>query len=99
MNSPSPNSWLLIPALLGGIAVIGGAFGAHGLESHLSRDGELSSEDHHQIEIWETGARYEMYHALALLAVGILAARRPSRSLQLAGITFTIGTLIFSGCL
>jgi uncharacterized membrane protein YgdD (TMEM256/DUF423 family) len=51
------------------------------------------------LAVFETGVRYQMYHALGLLVVGILAARRPSRSLHLAGLSFTAGTLVFSGCL
>lgn len=82
------NPWLLIAALLGGLAVACGAFGAHGLKL-----------DAHQLANWDTAARYHMYHALAMLAIGLLAARSPSRALHLAGIAMTIGTLVFSGCL
>jgi len=48
---------------------------------------------------WETAARYQMYHALALVAVGWLAARRCGWAVNLAGTAFTLGVLIFSGCL
>ena len=83
-------TWIFIAALLGGLAVACGAFGAHGLKDRLAPD-DLAN--------WETAARYQMYHALALLAVGLLAARSPSRFLNLGGISMTLGTLIFSGCL
>ena len=95
MSSSARNPWLLTAALLGGLAVACGAFGAHVLEMHLPPGGDWNAS----LATWETAARYQMYHALALLAVGILAARRPSRCLHLAGLSFTAGTFIFSGCL
>ena len=48
---------------------------------------------------WETAAQYQMYHALALLAVGLLTARRCGLAINLAGTAMTLGTLLFSGCL
>src|SRR5438094_2113609 len=93
------NTWLLTAALLGGLAVAFGAFGAHGLKSRFAADGSLDRADEQQIANWETAARYQMYHALALLTVGLLAARGRSTCLDLAGVSFTAGTLIFSGCL
>jgi uncharacterized membrane protein YgdD (TMEM256/DUF423 family) len=95
----SSRNWLLIGAMLGGLAVVCGAFGAHGLESHLAKDGALDASDHRNIEVWETAARYQMYNALALLAVGLISAQRPGRAVFAAGLTMTAGTLIFSGCL
>jgi uncharacterized membrane protein YgdD (TMEM256/DUF423 family) len=83
--------WLLVGAILGGLAVMAGAFGAHGLERLGLTDRQLAN--------WETAARYQMYHALALAAVGLFAARRTSRSLHIAGGAMTVGTMIFSGCL
>jgi uncharacterized membrane protein YgdD (TMEM256/DUF423 family) len=93
------NKWLFIGALLGGLSVAFGAFGAHGLKRHFAADGLLDQADEQQLANWETAARYQMYHALALLTVGLLAARVKSVSLQLAGASFTAGTIIFSGCL
>lgn len=95
----SPRIWLLTAALLGGLSVACGAFGAHSLKARFTADGSLTQSDEQQLANWETAARYQMYHALGLLVVGILAARRPSRSLHLAGLSFTAGTLVFSGCL
>ena len=90
MTLSSDRMWLIIGAALGGLAVACGAFGAHGLEKHVSA---------RELAMWETAAQYQMYHALALLAVGWIAAQRPSRSAWLAGASMTLGTLIFSGCL
>ena len=65
--------WLIIAAVNGFVSVAAGAFGAHGLKK------VLAPED---LAIFETGARYQMYHSLALLAVACLAARFPSRQLR-----------------
>lgn len=84
-------TWLLMGSLSGGLAVAAGAFGAHALKERLSD---------RMLEIFETGARYQMYHALALLAVGWMAARWPeSRAVTTAGWAFLAGTVIFSGSL
>lgn len=95
--------WLLLGALLGGLAVALGAFGAHGLEGALQARhaaGELTAEELAQrLANWETAAHYQMYHALALLAVGWLTARHCGRAINLAGAAFTLGTALFSGCL
>jgi uncharacterized membrane protein YgdD (TMEM256/DUF423 family) len=90
--------WLVIGALLGGLAVAAGAFGAHGLEGRFAADG-LTDNEQHLLDIWETAARYQIYHALALLAVGWLTARRCTLAVNLAGTAMTAGTLIFCGCL
>jgi len=93
------NQWLFIGTLLGGLAVATGAFGAHGLKARFAADGALDATDEQRLANWETAARYQMYHALALMTVGLLAAREPSAFLNVAGASFTLGTIIFSGCL
>ena len=77
-------------ALLAGISVALGAFGAHGLRN------TLSPED---LATFETGARYQMYHAFALLAVAWAYARWEAPLVQAAGWLFVIGIVIFSGSL
>jgi len=67
-----------------------GAFGAHALRERLSRE---------MLDVFEVGARYQMYHALALLAVGLAGARWPSGATTVAGWLFVAGTVIFSGSL
>jgi uncharacterized membrane protein YgdD (TMEM256/DUF423 family) len=99
MNFYRPRRWLLIGALLGGLGVTLGAFGAHGLKSALADQGLDQAGLARALENWETAARYQMYHALALLAVGWLATRRRGPAIHLAGAGMTLGTLIFSGCL
>lgn len=84
-------TWIRVGAVLGGLGVIAGAFGAHGLEGKL---------DSHAFEVFETAAKYQMYHAPALLAVGLLALfGRGGTALNLAGWSFLLGVLIFSGTL
>jgi uncharacterized membrane protein YgdD (TMEM256/DUF423 family) len=104
MNFPRYKLWLLLGALLGCLAVALGAFGAHGLETALESQRQMASglseaEIAKKLANWETAARYQMYHALALVGVGLLASRRCGRAINLAGVAFTLGTLIFSGCL
>jgi len=82
--------WATVGAVLGGMAVALGAFGAHGLRDRLSPV---------ELATFDTGARYQMYHALALLAVAWLADRAPSRAVEAAGWAFLIGTIVFSGSL
>jgi uncharacterized membrane protein YgdD (TMEM256/DUF423 family) len=72
------------------IGVIVGAFGAHGLR------GRLSSAD---LEIFEMGVRYHMYHALGLFAVAWAASRWPSGATTLAGWLLIVGIVVFSGSL
>ena len=82
--------FLMIGALSGAIGVAAGAFGAHALRDRL---------EPRLLEVFETGARYQMYHALALLAVGLIASRWPSGIINSAGWLFVAGTLLFTGSL
>jgi uncharacterized membrane protein YgdD (TMEM256/DUF423 family) len=84
---------LIAGAIIGGLSVAGGAFGAHGLKAVLEASGQSAN--------WETSARYAMFHALALVAVGLFAAIRPAAAGLLVPATwcFLAGTVIFSGCL
>jgi uncharacterized membrane protein YgdD (TMEM256/DUF423 family) len=82
--------FIVAGALFGAIAVICGAFGAHALESTLTSDA---------LETWDTGASYNMYHALLLLFIGSLANRTDIVSLHVAGWLVFAGILVFSGSL
>jgi uncharacterized membrane protein YgdD (TMEM256/DUF423 family) len=92
-------TWLVLGACLGGLAVGLGAFGAHGLPWYFRALDVAASEATRRSENWEIAARYHMYHALAIVAVGILADRRRLWLLDAAGLAFFFGILIFSGCL
>jgi uncharacterized membrane protein YgdD (TMEM256/DUF423 family) len=94
------NVWLLVAALLGGFSVALGAFGAHRLESRLKEpDGSITAVAQRKVANWETAARYQMVHALAILAIGCLLNQRRSALLQASAAAMMAGTLIFSGCL
>jgi uncharacterized membrane protein YgdD (TMEM256/DUF423 family) len=99
-------TWLLVGAIVAGLGVAAGAWGAHGLEGGLKAmgiggpaagTGETALPK--RLANYETAVRYQMYHALGILAVGLLSQRRSSRSAQAAGWLFLIGILLFSGCL
>lgn len=83
-------TFVMIGALAGVVGVALGAFGAHGLRNRLSAD---------MLAVFETGVRYQMYHALALLALGALAPTFGGRLTTVAGWAFTAGIVIFSGSL
>ena len=68
--------WLVAGSLLAGLAVAAGAFGAHGLKTRLPADLLL---------VFETAVRYQMYHALGLLAVAFATDRWPDGNFQVAG--------------
>ncbi|MBB4634180.1 DUF423 domain-containing protein [Longimicrobium terrae] len=72
------------------MAVGTGAFGAHALRARLSPE---------MLAVWETAARYQMYHALALLAVAMAMPRASGGSWNAAGWLFTAGIVLFSGSL
>jgi uncharacterized membrane protein YgdD (TMEM256/DUF423 family) len=87
--------WLVCGAVLGGVAVALGSFGAHSLKATLESNGQAAN--------WETAVRYAVFHALALLAVGLVSGMPQAASargwLTVAGWAFFVGTLIFSGIL
>jgi uncharacterized membrane protein YgdD (TMEM256/DUF423 family) len=77
-------------AAFAGLGVILGAFGAHALKQVLAAD---------QLQIFETGVRYQMYHAFALLVAGVLFSSFPFAQVKLASLFFIIGIVLFSGSL
>jgi len=83
-------TFLWVGALAGFVGVALGAFGAHGLRTKLS--GEM-------LTVFETGVRYQMYHALAILIVALAAARLDGWLIRAAGWLFTAGIVLFSGSL
>ena len=74
-------------AILGVLAVIIGAFGAHKMKEFFSD---------YAVGIFETGVRYHFYHVFALLAVGILYKEYPNKFIRWAGILFITGIILFS---
>jgi len=80
----------VLGAASGFVAVAAGAFGAHALKARLSSE---------MLSVFEVGARYQMYHALALVAVAWAAGRWPGPAALAAGWLFVAGTVLFSGSL
>ena len=83
-------TFALLGSLMAMLAVLLGAFGAHALRARLSPA---------DLAIFETGVRYQMYHALALLAVAWAVSRWPSSATTAAGWLFVVGIVVFSGSL
>ena len=83
--------FISLGALCGMLAVIFGAFGAHALKARL---------DDYAMGVFETAVQYHFYHALALLAVGVIALHQPHTALlKSSGWLFLLGIVIFSGSL
>jgi uncharacterized membrane protein YgdD (TMEM256/DUF423 family) len=84
--------FIAIAAVLAGIAVAAGAFASHALKEKLAE---------RALEVFETGARYQMYHALALLMVALLLSRAEAAQTPLiaSGSAFIVGIALFSGSL
>lgn len=79
-----------VGALSGFVSVAAGAFGAHALRARLAPD---------LLAAFETGARYQMVHALAIVAAAWVSSRAPGTAGPLAGWLFVAGTVLFSGSL
>ena len=93
----TPNGIVALGAVLGGVAVAVGAFGAHGLQGRVSPE---------MLNVFEVGVRYQMYHALALVLLGLFAGRGPSPApievppgVGPAAWLFLVGIVLFSGSL
>ena len=83
-------NWFAAGSLFAGAGVMLGAFGAHGLKSRLSPE---------LLAVFETGVRYQMFHALALLAVAWAATRWSTVLVEISGWMFVGGIILFSGTL
>lgn len=84
------HGFLMLAAFFGFTGVALGAFAAHGLKKSLSAE---------YLAIFHTGVTYQLVHALALFGVALLAAHIPGRLVMWAGVSFSIGILLFSGSL
>jgi uncharacterized membrane protein YgdD (TMEM256/DUF423 family) len=82
--------WARAGAALMFLAVLLGAFGAHGLRRRLSPE---------MLSVFEVGVRYHVYHALALFGVALVGNRNPGMLTQAAGWAFVLGIAVFSGSL
>ena len=84
--------FLTFGAVFGALSVALGAFASHALQSKLTAKA---------LDIWETGTKYQMYHALALILVALLTIKleTASTTLMIAGFAFILGIVLFSGSL
>jgi uncharacterized membrane protein YgdD (TMEM256/DUF423 family) len=82
--------FLIIGTILAGLAVVLGAFGAHGLKKLA---------DSETLATYQTAVQYQMYHALALIFIGILSERLTSSMTGYSGFFFIGGVVLFSGSL
>lgn len=82
--------WVIAGAVCAMVGVALGAFGAHGLSGWVAPD---------LLIIWETGARYQMYHAFGMFVVAIVAGQWPQSPASMAGWAFLAGVVLFSGSL
>ena len=87
----TPRFALIAGTVSGMVAVLLGAFGAHGLQNRLIDEGRF--------ETYNLAVEYQFYHAMALLITGILMKQNASSMLQYASISFSGGTILFSGSL
>lgn len=102
------SGWITCGAVCGGLAVVLGAFAAHGLDSYFVQKYAGQTRTQVGVEVpaarkylddFKTGAEYQLTHALALLAVGLAARQRRGRALTVAGWSFLAGIVLFSGSL
>ena len=82
--------WVVLGAIFGLLSVVAGAMGTHALTAYLGADA---------LETFQTAVRFQMYHALALLATGLLADHWKSGLVSLAGAFFAAGVVLFCGSL
>jgi uncharacterized membrane protein YgdD (TMEM256/DUF423 family) len=88
MNRKNTFIW---SGILGSLSVMIGAFGAHALKPALEAAGRLDT--------FETAVKYQFYHTLALVAVGLMMDRITAKALQYAALLFVLGIFLFSGSL
>lgn len=95
----TPNRWIAVGAVLGAIGVALGAYGAHGLDKQLAAWGYTGDELTKRLANHETAVRYQMWHALAIVLVGVALASRANPLWQASAWALLLGVLVFSGFL
>lgn len=95
----SPSRWIAVGAVLGAIGVALGAYGAHGLEKQLVAWGYEGDALAKRLANHETAVRYQMWHALAIVLIGVAMLSRPTPLWNASAGLLLAGVLIFSGCL
>ncbi len=82
--------WIVLGAISAGLSVVLGAFGAHALKARIAPESLVT---------FEIGVRYQMYHAIGLILLGLVAIKIDNVAIKIAGVTLFAGMLIFSGSL
>lgn len=90
-------SWLVLGAVLAGSAVALGAYQAHGLQGWLERSGVPPEQVVRRVQNAEVAVRYQLFHALAFLALGQWLTLRPSRLAQVSALILFLGLIGFAG--
>jgi len=101
--------WLILGALLAGSSVALGALAAHMMDDFFQKKYAATEQkqvagfsmpaSYKYLQDFKTGAEYQMYHSLALIAVGLISQTRRSLALHVAGWSFLVGIVLFSGLL
>jgi uncharacterized membrane protein YgdD (TMEM256/DUF423 family) len=88
--------WIIVGAVLAALAVLAGAFGAHGLKQQV-KDGRMTAD---KLDVFDTAARNQMIHAIGLILVGLaIGVNGSSIPSQIAGGAFLLGIVLFCGWL
>ena len=95
--SSSARRWLMVAAAVGALAVVLGAFGAHGVPSYLEKQGFAPESVAKRLADFQTAARYHMFAALFLVAVAVVFDQLSSTARLVACWTMVIGGLLFCG--
>jgi uncharacterized membrane protein YgdD (TMEM256/DUF423 family) len=105
-----PHVWFVLGAWMAALGVVNGAFAAHGLRDRLPEiyknvsdedlgDGDLYDLLERRYDNYDTGVRYQMYNAIGLALLGLVATRKNSRWWPIAGFCLFLGIILFSGLL
>ncbi len=93
----NPRYWIACGALLAALAVMAGAFHAHGLETYFRNRDVDPVAAFSRLDQFELAVRYHMLHAVALVACGLVGLHRNTAWVLLAGLAFLAGIALFSG--
>ena len=91
--------WIAVGAILAAIGVGLGAFGSHVLKDALANLGYTGDDLGRRMAIWETAVRYQLFHSIAIVLVGLALQQRESAAWRFVPWAFLIGIILFSGCL